>query len=232
LTAVRTVVVTGAFGALGSAVARRFLADGARLGLINHGPVPAGAANEMPAPHVLVGGVDLTDLKATMDAMQRIAGPAATLDVLVNVAGGFRFQNLADADLAVWEQMFAMNLKTAVVASRAALPYLRARGSGRIINIGAGAAARAHAGMGAYAASKSGVERLTESLAEELRDLNITVNAILPGTIDTAANRAEMPKADTSRWVAPEALADVVAFLASDAARAVTGAAIRVAGRG
>jgi NAD(P)-dependent dehydrogenase (short-subunit alcohol dehydrogenase family) len=127
LTAVRTVVVTGAFGALGSAVARRFLADGARLGLINHGPVPAGAANEMPAPHVLVGGVDLTDLKATMDAMQRIAGPAATLDVLVNVAGGFRFQNLADADLAVWEQMFAMNLKTAVVASRAALPYLRAR---------------------------------------------------------------------------------------------------------
>jgi NAD(P)-dependent dehydrogenase (short-subunit alcohol dehydrogenase family) len=86
--------------------------------------------------------------------------------------------------------------------------------------------------MGAYAASKSGVERLTESLAEELRDLNITVNAILPGTIDTAANRAEMPKADTSRWVAPEALADVVAFLASDAARAVTGAAIRVAGRG
>jgi NAD(P)-dependent dehydrogenase (short-subunit alcohol dehydrogenase family) len=232
LSAVRTVVVTGAFGALGSAVARRFLTDGARLGLINHGPVPAGAAKQMPAPHVLVGGIDLTDLKTTTDAMQRIAGAAGTLDVLVNVAGGFRFQNLADGDLAVWEQMFDMNLKTAVVASRAALPYLRARGAGRIINIGAGAAGRAHAGMGAYDASKAGVERLTESLAEELRDLNITVNAILPGTLDTAANRADMPKADTSRWVAPQALADVVAFLASDAARAVTGAAIRVVGRG
>jgi NAD(P)-dependent dehydrogenase (short-subunit alcohol dehydrogenase family) len=232
MSAAPTVVVTGAFGALGTAVARRFLADGARLGLINHGPVPAWALNELPAPHVLVGGVDLTNMEATAAAMQRIAGTAGTLDVLVNVAGGFRFQNLADGDAAVWDLMFAMNLKTAVVASRAALPYLKARGTARIINIGAGAAGRAHAGMGPYAASKAGVERLTESLAEELKDQNITVNAILPGTIDTPANRADMPQADTSRWVAPEALADVVAFLASDAARAVTGAAIRVFGRG
>ncbi|HEY2274414.1 MAG TPA: SDR family oxidoreductase, partial [Steroidobacteraceae bacterium] len=98
--------------------------------------------------------------------------------------------------------------------------------------IGAGAAGRAAAGMGAYAASKAGVERLTEALAAELRDRNVTVNAILPGTIDTPANRAAMPDADVTRWVEPEAIADVVVFLASDAARAVTGAAVRVFGRG
>ena len=124
------------------------------------------------------------------------------------------------------------NLKSAVVACGAVLPYLNARGGGRIINIGAGAAARAAAGMGAYAASKAGIERLTEALADELKDRNITVNSVLPGTLDTPRNRADMPQADFSRWVAPEAVADVVAFLASADARAVTGAAIRVSGRG
>jgi NAD(P)-dependent dehydrogenase (short-subunit alcohol dehydrogenase family) len=128
--------------------------------------------------------------------------------------------------------MFAMNLKTALVASRAVIPHLKARAGGRIINIGAGAAARGHTGMGAYSASKAGVERLTEALADELKDQDITVNAILPGTIDTPANRADMPKADTARWVSAEAVADVIAFLASEEARAVTGAAIRVFGRG
>jgi NAD(P)-dependent dehydrogenase (short-subunit alcohol dehydrogenase family) len=228
----RTVAVTGAFGALGAAIARRFLTDGARLGLIDRAPVPAWALQELPAPHVLAGGIDLTHLEATAGAMQRIAQPGGAIDVLVNVAGGFRFQKLADGDLAIWEQMFAINLQTAVTASRAVLPYLRTASAGRIVNIGAGAAARAHAGMGAYTASKAGVEKLTESLADELKDEGITVNAILPGTLDTPANRADMPHADVSRWVAPEALADVVAFLASEAARAVNGAAIRVFGRG
>ena len=131
----------------------------------------------------------------------------------------------------VWEGMFAINLKTAVIACSAALPHLSARGAGRIINIGAGAAARAAAGMGAYTASKIGVERLSESLADELKDRNILVNTVLPGTLDTPRNRADMPEADFSRWVDPDAVADVVAFLASEGARAVTGAAIRVSGR-
>jgi len=112
------------------------------------------------------------------------------------------------------------------------VPYLIAAGGGRIINVGAGAAARAGAGMGAYTASKAGVERLTEALAAELKDRNITVNAILPGIIDTPANRASMPNADVTRWVQPDAVADVVVFLASEAARAVNGAAVRVFGRG
>jgi NAD(P)-dependent dehydrogenase (short-subunit alcohol dehydrogenase family) len=119
-----------------------------------------------------------------------------------------------------------------VVTCQAALPALRERGHGRIVNIGAGAAARAGLGMGAYAASKAGVQKLTEALAEELKDDGITVNCILPGTIDTPRNRLDMPQADFSRWVSPAAIAEVIAFLASDAAEAVTGAAIPVFGRG
>lgn len=227
-----TVVVTGAFGALGGAVARRFASRGVRLGLLGREPVPAALRQEFGAAHVLLGGVDLTVQEAASAAMQSVAAATGGFQVLVNVAGGFRWETLAEGDVSTWELMFAMNLKTAVVASKAALPHLIAAGGGRIVNIGAGAAGRAAAGMGAYAASKAGVERLTEALAAELRDRNVTVNAILPGTIDTAANRAAMPDADVARWVEPEAVADVVVFLASDAARAVTGAALRVFGRG
>ena len=194
--------------------------------------MPGSASREFGAPHVLLGAVDLTVQEAANAAMQTLAAASGGFQVLVNVAGGFRWETLADGDVATWELMFAMNLKTAVVASRAALPYLTAAGGGRIVNIGAGAAARAGAGMGAYAASKAGVERLTEALAAELKDRDVTVNAVLPGIIDTPANRASMPKADVTRWVEPEAVADVVVFLASDAARAVTGAAVRVFGRG
>ncbi len=227
-----TVVVTGAFGTLGAAVARRFAARGMRLGLLGREPVPAWVAGEFGAPHVLLGGVDLSVQEAANAAMQSVAAATGGFQVLVNVAGGFRWETLAEGDVSTWELMFAMNLKTAVVASKAALPYLIAAGGGRIVNIGAGAAGRAGAGMGAYAASKAGVERLTEALAAELRDHNVTVNAILPGIIDTPANRAAMPNADVTRWVEPDAVADVVVFLASDAARAVTGAAVRVFGRG
>mgnify|MGYP001544585854 FL=1 len=129
--------------------------------------------------------------------------------------------------------MFAANLKTAVVSIKAALPRLLESSAGRIINVGAGAAARpAGAGMGAYAASKAGVHKLTESLAAELKDRGITVNAVLPGTIDTPQNRAAMPNADFARWVRPEAIAAVIAFLASEQAAAVTGALVPVYGRG
>jgi NAD(P)-dependent dehydrogenase (short-subunit alcohol dehydrogenase family) len=229
---VRAVLITGAFGALGAAVARRFAAEGAQLILLDRVAVPAWALQEFSAPHLLRGGVDLTQGASTAAAVREASTAAGGLDVLINVAGGFQWQPLAEGALEVWDTMFAMNLKTAVNACSAALPFLGARGAGRIINIGAGAAARAAAGMGAYTASKAGVERLTESLAAELKDRNVTVNSVLPGTLDTPRNRADMPSADFSRWVALEAVADVIAFLASDAARAVTGAAIRVSGRG
>ncbi len=228
----RSVIVTGAFGALGIAVVRRFASDGARVGLIDRIAVPEALRREYGSGHQLRGEVDLSHEPQATAAIGALADTLGGLDVLVNVAGGFQWQQLEAGSAAIWESMFTMNLKTAVVACRAALPLMLARGGGRIINIGAGAAARAAAGMGAYAASKAGIERLTESLAEELKDRGILVNSILPGTLDTPRNRAEMPQADFSRWVAPDAVADVAAFLAGEQARAVTGAAIRVFGRG
>jgi NAD(P)-dependent dehydrogenase (short-subunit alcohol dehydrogenase family) len=230
--AAQVVVITGAFGALGRTVAKTFAGRGAKLALLDVVPQPPAAVREMlgPAP-LLFGGVDLTDLEATRRVMFATALRFGGIDVLVNVAGGFRWERLEEGDPETWDQLYAMNLRTAVVCCKAVLPAMLGRGAGRIISIGAGAAARAAAGMGAYAASKAGVQRLTESLADELKDRGITVNAVLPSIIDTPRNRADMPDADFSRWVAPEAIADVIAFLASDAARAVTGAAIPVTGR-
>jgi NAD(P)-dependent dehydrogenase (short-subunit alcohol dehydrogenase family) len=228
------VVITGAFGALGRAVAQAFAARGAQLALLDVAPQPPTVVREsLGRSPLLFGGVDLTDLEATRRVMAATAMRFGGIDVLVNIAGGFQWQKLEDGDLETWDQLYAMNLRTAVVCCKTALPAMLERGQGRIINIGAGAAAgRAAAGMGAYTASKAGVQRLTESLSEEVKDRGITVNAVLPGTIDTPRNRADMPDADFGRWVAPEALAEVILFLASDAARAVTGASIPVFGRG
>ena len=155
--------------------------------------------------------------------------PLAT--ALVNIAGTFRWQKLEDGDLDTWDLLYRVNLRTVAAASKAALPHLRKSDAGRIVNIGANAASKAGAGMGAYAASKSGVARLTEALAEELKETRITVNAVLPSILDTAPNRTDMPDADFDRWVKPAQLADVILFLVSDHASAVTGALLPVVGR-
>jgi NAD(P)-dependent dehydrogenase (short-subunit alcohol dehydrogenase family) len=229
----QVVVVTGAFGALGSAVARAFAGAGARLALIDVAQPSAEMQSEFGASgHLLLPGADLADVEGTRKAMAAIAMRFGGIDVLVNVAGGFRWEKVASGDISTWDSLYSMNLRSAVVSSKSALPAMLERGRGRIINIGAGAAGKAGAGMGAYAASKAGVQRFTEALAEELKDQGITVNAILPGIIDTPRNRIDMPKADFSRWVSPEAIAEVILFLASDAAGAITGAAIPVTGRG
>jgi NAD(P)-dependent dehydrogenase (short-subunit alcohol dehydrogenase family) len=226
-------MVTGAFGNLGVAVARTFREQGAVLALLDHTRPPAPIAAEFPAPHCVLGNVDLTQSASAGTAMGTVRETLGAIDVLVNVAGGFRWQTLEQGDVDAWDAMFALNLKTAVVSTKAALPQLLLSPAGRIINVGAGAAARpAAAGMGAYTASKAGVHKLTESLAQELKDRGITVNAVLPGTIDTPRNRADMPDADFSRWVPPEAIATVIAFLASEQAAAVTGALLPVYGRG
>jgi NAD(P)-dependent dehydrogenase (short-subunit alcohol dehydrogenase family) len=150
------------------------------------------------------------------------------IDVLVNIAGGFAWETLEGGSIDTWARMQAMNLTSNATITKLALPQLRKSAAGRIVNIGAGGAVKAAMGMGAYAASKSGVHRLTEALAEELAGSSVTVNAVLPSIIDTPTNRADMPDADTSQWVQPAALADVILFLASDAARAVSGALIPV----
>ena len=229
----RSVIVTGAFGSLGIAVARHFRDQGAAVALLDHAQPPGRIATEFPPPHCVLGGIDLTRAASAGAAMETVRATLGSIDVLVNVAGGFRWQTLEQGDVEGWDEMFAINLKTAVVSTKAALPQLLESPAGRIINVGAGAAARpAAAGMGAYTASKAGVHKLTESLAQELKDRGITVNAVLPGTIDTPRNRADMPNADFTRWVQPEAIAAVIAFLASEQAAAVTGALLPVYGRG
>lgn len=225
----KVVAITGGFGNLGLAVAQAAVAQGAKVALIDRAPVPASGT---PEGAFLLGGVNLASFDEARDAIGKITSALGGLSALVNIAGTFRWETLEQGSLDTWDFLHAVNLKTAVAASKAALPQLlAAAGGGRIVNIGAAAAAKAGAGMGPYAASKAGVARLTEALSEEVKDRGMTVNAVLPSTIDTPQNRAEMPDADFSRWVAPEAIADVIVFLLSDEARAITGASIPVAGR-
>jgi NAD(P)-dependent dehydrogenase (short-subunit alcohol dehydrogenase family) len=222
----KVIVVTGALGALGKVVAEQVLARGARVAGIDHARSQAQAT-----PHrIEIGGVDLSDAAQAKKAIDAAAAHFGKLDALINIAGGFAFETVAEGDTKTWQRMFALNVLTALNASRSAIPHLMTSGAGRIINVGAMGALQASAGMGPYAASKAGVHRLTEALAAELKG-KVTVNAVLPSTIDTAANRAGMPKADFSKWVAPKELADVILFLASDAASAVTGALLPVSGR-
>ena len=219
----KVVIVTGGFGTLGRAVAAAAASKGASVARIDLAAKPASGAGEMD-----LGGVDITDPQAAGAAVAAVVERFGGVDVLVNVAGGFVWQTLQDGGPETWTRMYMMNVATAVTMTKAALAHLLERPGARIINIGAGASVKAAAGMGGYAASKSAISRLTESLAEELKGHDITVNAVLPSIIDTPANRADMPDADTSDWVAPAALADVVLFLASPAARAVSGALIAV----
>ncbi len=220
----RSVIVTGGFGILGAAVAAAFAAAGDKVTRIDFAP----EAKEALAGALDIGGVDLTDAQATEAALDEVVAVHGGIDVLVNVAGGFTWETLEGGSLASWARMQAMNLTTAATITQLALPRLKASAAGRVVNIGAGAAIKAGAGMGAYAASKSGVHRLTEALAEELAGTSVTVNAVLPSIIDTPTNRADMPDADFSTWAQPDAIADVIDFLASNAARAITGALIPV----
>jgi NAD(P)-dependent dehydrogenase (short-subunit alcohol dehydrogenase family) len=228
----KTIVVTGALGGLGSVVAETAAKRGASVAAVDHAQTaPEGFAQRLGANALIVGGVDLTSAPAAETAMASVGEKFGRIDALINIAGGFQWQTIADGEIDGWDRMYAMNLKTALNASRAALPYLIKSGAGRIVNVGAQSALHAASGFGPYAASKSAVHRLTESLANELKLKGVTVNAVLPSTIDTAANRRDMPKADFSRWVAPADLAAVILFLISDEAKAVTGALIPVTGR-
>ena len=222
----KIVVVTGASGALGKVVVASALAIGAKVAAIDH----AASTIKATAERIELGDVDLTDATEAKKAIDAAASHFGKLDALINIAGGFAFETTAEGDPKTWQRLFALNVLTTLNTSRSAFPHLSASGSGRIVNVGAMGALLAGAGMGPYAASKAGVHRLTEALAAEWKG-KITVNAVLPSTIDTAANRASMPDADFAKWVRPEELAEVILFLASDAASAVTGALLPVNGR-
>lgn len=220
----RTVVITGALGALGRVVAANAVAAGATVIAVDVvDGTPADGVKELVA-------VDLSDSDATAKAMAQIAATHGGIDALVNIAGGFVWETVADGAIDTWDRMYQMNVRTAANAIKGALPHL-SDGHGRIVNIGAAGAAKADMGMGAYAASKAGVAKLTEALAVELKTRGITVNAVLPSIIDTPANRADMPKSDFSAWVTPQSLANVILFLLADGASAVTGALIPVTGK-
>jgi NAD(P)-dependent dehydrogenase (short-subunit alcohol dehydrogenase family) len=222
----KVIVVTGASGALGKVVAEMALARGARVAGVDYGISQIAATPD----RIEFGGVDLSDAAQAQKAIDAAASHFGRLDALVNIAGGFAYETVAEGDPKTWQRMYALNVLTALNASRSAIPHLTASASARIVNVGAMGALQAGSGMGAYAASKAGVHRLTEALAAEWKG-KITVNAVLPSTIDTAANRASMPKADFGKWVTPQELADVILFLVSDAASAVTGALLPVSGR-
>jgi len=222
----KVIAVTGALGALGKVVAATALTRGARVAGVDRVARQAAATLN----RIELGGVDLTDAAQAKTAIDAVASHFGRLDALINVAGGFAFEMIAEGDPKTWQRMYALNVLTALNASRSAIPHLAASGAGRIVNIGAMGAMLAGPGMGAYAASKAGVHRLTEALAAEWRG-KIAVNAVLPSIIDTPANRGSMPNADFAKWVTPEELANVILFFASDAASAVTGALLPVSGR-
>src|SRR4051812_8866980 len=222
----KVVVITGAFGALGRVVAETASRRGARIAGVDHANSDSADRPEW----MKLGGVDLSDPAQAIPAIDAVMARFGRLDILLNIAGAFSFETVAGGDTATWQRLYTINVLTALNASRAAIPHLMNSPAARIVNIGAIGALQAGSGMGPYAASKAGVHRLTEALSAELKG-KVTVNAVLPSTIDTTANRASMPKADFAKWVSAEELANVILFLASDQASAVTGALLPVSGR-
>ncbi len=215
------IAVTGAFGALGRSVVELLADRGHVIAAIHLGEAPQSYPYGMA-----IGGIDLTQPDAVAGAFAQIAKVHGRIDGLVNIAGGFMWRMVADTDPEDWDRMYRMNLLSAALCCRTATAYLSESG-GSIVNIGAAAARAPAAGMAPYAASKAAVMALTESLANELKP-HSRVNAILPTIIDTPANRADMPDADGSEWVAPADLAKVVAFLLSPESAAITGEGIKV----
>lgn len=232
----RVVVVTGAAGNLGAAAAQAFQQAGAQLVLVDRG---ADRLQKMfpelaDAPdHFLAQGVDLGDQSAVEAMVAEAVRRLGRIDVLVNTVGGYRAGiPLHETTLADWDFLHHLNARSVFIACRAVVPQMLKQQAGRIINTSSAAGLNGEAGASAYSASKSAVIRLTESLAAELKNSGINVNCVLPGLIDTPANRAAIPGADYSRWVTPEAIAEVMLFLASAQARAVHGVALPVSGPG
>jgi NAD(P)-dependent dehydrogenase (short-subunit alcohol dehydrogenase family) len=176
--------------------------------------------------------LDLTDVSATQRCYGELVARYGGIDILINIAGGFAGGTpVHETNWEIWQQQLDMNLKTTVVSCQSAIPAMLARGAGAIVNVSSRTATQAGGKLAAYAASKRAVLQLTEALADELRQQNITANAILPSVIDTPANRSSMPKADFTKWVAPADIAQVILFLVGPHARIISGAAIPVYGR-
>lgn len=232
----QVVIITGAVGNLGFATARVFQTAGHQTVLVDRSQdrlqsMFPDLANS--SDHLMVGGIDLTDAISIRQMIEQVLPRMGRIDVLVNTVGGWGGgKPVHEDDLATWDFLFNVNVRTTLLCCRAVIPVMLKEGHGKIINVASRNGLAGSSGFSAYSASKSAVIRLTESLAEELKILDINVNCILPGTIDTPQNRAAMPDADVNTWVEPAAIADVILFLTSDASRAINGAALPVYGKG
>ncbi len=231
----QVIVITGAAGNLGQAAAFAFHNAGAKLALVDRQReyIQAVFGDTIPeGEYCLPVAADLMDEDSVSEMAGRIEERFGRIDALVNIAGGFAMGTpLAETPLSTWDFMLNLNARTVFLVSRAIIPIMLRQNSGKIVSIAARAALAGKAGMAPYIVSKSAVVRLTESMAAELQDNNINVNCILPGTLDTPRNRADNPDADPSKWVPPQAIADVILFLSSSGARAINGASIPVYGR-
>jgi NAD(P)-dependent dehydrogenase (short-subunit alcohol dehydrogenase family) len=230
------VVITGAAGDLGGVVARQFAQAGAKLALIDNRPDRLGnlfrdLQEEQGA--LLIGNTDITIPASVGKMVDLIMKEWDQIDILLNIAGGYRAGNpLHETTPETWDFMMNLNAKSVFLVAGAVVPHMIERGAGKIVNVAAHPGLKGSKGNSAYSASKSAVIRLTETLSAELKAHNINVNCIIPRSIDTPSNREAMPNADFSKWVAPEQIADVMQFLCSEAASAITGAAIPVYGLG
>ena len=225
----RTVIVTGAAGNLGKAVAQAFSDPGVNLVLVDLKRESLASTFGSEDAHRMFAPANLLEMSAATSMVHAALARYGRIDVLCNIAGGFRMgEMLHETSDENWDFLFDINTRTLLHTVRAVVPHMLAAGAGKIVNVGAFAAQKGVAQMAAYTASKGTVIRMTEAMAAELREKNINVNCVLPTIIDTPENRAAMPKADPKKWVAPTDLANVIVFLASDAARAVHGAAVPV----
>lgn len=223
----KVVLITGAKGGLGSFVTQRFLAKGATV----VGTSRSISQGDFPEPDFVPLPVDFTKATAVRDAVESVIGRFGKLDVLVHVLGGFAGgQTVAETDDATWEQMRDLNLTSAFYVLRAAVPHLRKSGCGRIVVIGSLTALEPHAGLGAYVTFKAALTTLVRTVALENRDAGLTANVVLPGTMDTPANRKSMSSADFSKWVQPSAVADLALWLADERSANITGVAIPIDG--
>jgi NAD(P)-dependent dehydrogenase (short-subunit alcohol dehydrogenase family) len=220
----KLIVVTGGLGILGRAITRAAIEKGAIVALIDRVEPPHADHDAQ----LLVSGIDLAELPSAQDAFARIADKLGPVHALMNVAGAFDWHKIMDGGIAAWTDLYRANVLTAVGASIAAVAHMT--DGGAIVNVAAAAATRSALGMGAYTASKSGVLRLTEALAEELKPRAIRVNSVSPSTMDTPRNRIDMPDVDPATWLQPADLARTMLFLASAESKALTGANLLAGG--
>ena len=230
-TSPRTVLLAGAAGTLGLAAAKVFAQEGAQLVLLDRTPISEAALAALAPAHCLSIALDLFDASKVGNTVEQAIARFGRIDVLCNLTGGFAMGDAVhETSDSTWDFLHDINVRTLRNTARAVVPHMLRQGGGKIVNVGAYSAQRGLAGMGAYIAAKSEVLRITEAMSAELRMKNINANCVLPTILDTPQNRADMPDSDPQRWVHPQDLAKVIAFLASDAARAIHGAGLPVTG--